>query len=207
MTKSRKKNGRDGKKWPPFKSEMQDLSNLKTTHALSLSMRLAFPNKERSVYPARNLHVCFVRLVDKTIIEYESARYELERYVNNTIPIRPLTALLRAGAHFENCITSLHRSCRFLEQIKRDKRSPGLPSNLESILRSAKRIADFRNGIQHMEEDVLKGNLGPGGRFGIKVNSDSIECRSYSIQHDELGTWIKKLHGYAKKITYYYSTR
>jgi hypothetical protein len=55
--------------WPPLTNEMPDLSALVPSKTLTLALRLAFPGDRTDAYPARLLHVTFVRLVDRAISE------------------------------------------------------------------------------------------------------------------------------------------
>jgi hypothetical protein len=186
--------------WPPLTNEMPDLSALVPGQTLALVLRLAFPGDRTDAYPARLLHVTFVRLVDKAISEYEAARAQMNRYSQEDTPMRPLVALFRAGSEFENCITSLYRALCLLEAIRRDKVSPKLPDALRATLRAKADVRNFRDAIQHFDDDLANGVPQPGGNLGIRAHSNRVECARGSILYSDLAGWLRSLHGYAGQI-------
>jgi len=186
--------------WPPLTNEMPDLSALLPSQTLTLVLRLAFPGDRTDAYPARLLHVTFVRLVDKATSEYEAARAQMNRYSQEDTPMRPLVALFRASSEFENCITSLHRALGLLDSIRRDKNSPKIPDELRATLRATKNVRQFRGAVQHFDDDLAKGVPQPGSNMGIRTHSNRIECACGSIFYSDLAHWIRSLHDYAARI-------
>ena len=187
------------REWPPFESKMESLSELKTSLTLSMALRHAFPGENPPKHEVSEINTAFIRLVDKAILEYERARKHLETYASEKYPMRQPLNLYRAADEFENCITSIHRAMRFLKKIKEDICPQS--TYLKSVIQGMEKVAEFRNGIHHMDEDILAKKINPTGALGIKACVSYIENRRLKIKYIDLVKWIRKMHNFAKELS------
>ncbi len=130
-----------------------------------------------------------------------------------------ISIIARAGSHFENSITGIHRGLLHLMTIRRRKQiltqsSTSLPKNL-FIHRDSTRnkIRSLRNGIQHLDKAVLKGEMPEGEPFfpiavGKEVPSgintlktlDQLQIGAETIKFSDLACWINELKDCARQL-------
>ena len=107
--------------------------------------------------------------------------------------------LYRAADEFENCITTVHRAMRFFKKIKEDINPNSTHS--KSVIHMMEKVADFRNGIHHMYEDIISKKINPTGALGIKACVSYIENRRKKINYIDLVMWIRNMYNFAKELS------
>ena len=144
------------------------------------------------------------RLTDKAIREYEAASDSLGTFVHartesearppdpiirrGNMPIPALAALLTAADRIENCVDALRRidlfmrSKPFADSIAASGHT--YPPPYVDELHEGVRL--IRNRIEHAEEVLAKGKVGPGEPLFVAVGADGISFAGQSILYAEL---------------------
>ena len=196
MTNVAEKAGR----WPPKSCEMPDLSNLTDKNTLGVLLGLFFRKAGPSDYQAKALWVNYIRLVDQVVREYKAAREALQLYVNT--PNNVMLPLFQCIGHFESCISLMKRAIVFARRMRRHRGGPQIGKH--DVLASAgEKIINFRNAIEHLDDDILKGNVPIGSPIALMVKSDSIELTGNEIYFTDLAKWIQELHKLATDLVNY----
>ena len=190
---------------------MPDLSDLSGKLTISYFMNQWFGRTGLQLDgPGGYQFLNFIRLVDKTLLEYEQSREYLQQYVDSH---NKTSLFLRCTGHMENCVDSLHRSLLHLEGLKaslhkeRERASEPLPQIDRQELpnkASRKRVVRIRNAMQHMDKRITQGRAGADiAPIGLTVKSDSIEVDHEEIYFEELASWIRQIHNVAEQLITY----
>jgi hypothetical protein len=139
-----------------------------------------------SIEPARRQFNNMIRLMDKTVIEYECARDRCEGRVRGIDQF----ATFRALAHMENCIGALHRTLLHLERIRQMPAAPPINRVGHKALRAAiGEINDMRDAIEHADERLL--TVEKGAPLPVPVlRSDRMTVGPDSVAYVDLAQWI-----------------
>ena len=189
-------------RWPPKRCAMPDLSDLHANLTLDYFLNRTLGNaglQMKGSGQAQFLNL--VRLVDKTLLEYESARQYLQQYVESD---NRTSLFMRCVGHMENCIDSLNRAFSHLEGLKaslhheQSRTSQPIPQIAREEVpnaRSRKRVNDIRDAIQHMDDRISKGRAGAEiAPIGLNVKSDSIELDNEEIYFADLAHWVRQVY-------------
>ena len=142
--------------------------------------------------PGRRQFNNMLRLMDKTVNEYEMARQCCEAWIRALDDATGVQVgqYLRAVEHMENCIGALHRTLLHLERISRQPAAPPIDRNARRALDyGLKRINDMRDCIEHFDEELLRvvdDQVYPPmqlGDYTVAIGDDS-------IRYDDLARWI-----------------
>lgn len=184
----------------PRRSSMPDLSGVFRKNILTLQLANVFNSAGPRTFKARALHIGFVRLVDKSLEEYELARRAFHEYLNPTLGPRAQSNLYVASGHMENCVFSLRRVSRYGEALKRQ------PLFAESIVGDAcsaathERLRAIRNAAEHMEERILDGRLIEGEIAILFLDEDALRLDGHRIEYEELARWLRELQAIADSV-------
>lgn len=159
--------------------------------------------------------VSFLRLVDKTVHEYESARKLLLQYLDARNGEEPIILLGRTAGHIENYMNALHRSILFAKSLRshhnkirrRDPSLPVLPLPQKMPLLTAEgtsRIETIRHAIEHMDNKICEDKIVNDGPLAILVKNDGIELDEVEISYSELADWIQQLYEIASSLCTYH---
>jgi hypothetical protein len=142
----------------------------------------------------------YIRLVDKSLEDYELSRACFTEYVNRE-SASVLSPLLRAIGHMENCLATLVRTIGY---VKAMANHPEMSEKIGalSILASgnADRIRKVRNSIVHMDERILHGKVEPGDLSALWMDEEHMTLEGRSITYQELGEWLSELHALAGRL-------
>lgn len=94
----------------------------------------------------------FVRLVDKSLREYDAARAELMLYVKPHEGSLQTSSYIRAVDHMENCVGATHRAVLNAQALRELGVGRGAPRLTELQLA---RLAHVRNAVEHSDEKLL----------------------------------------------------
>src|SRR4051794_29779901 len=95
--------------WPPARNLMPVLEHLDSKNILNVVLNELVGDRGVPGMLGRQLSKHLARLTDKTILSYEAARTELDKYVDQSASgAFKLSPLIRAIDHFETTIDSLH---------------------------------------------------------------------------------------------------
>jgi hypothetical protein len=204
-------NDNQSERWPPKRCEMPDLSNMSDKLTISYFMNQTFGRTGLQLDgPGGYQFLVLIRLVDKTLLEYEQAREYLQRYVDSN---NKTSQFMRCVGHMENCVDSLHRCFLHMEGLRvslhkeRERESDPLPHiGREEVPKksSRDRVMRIRHAIQHMDERISKGRAGADiAPIGLNVKSDSIELDHEEIYFAELASWIRQVYKVAERLITY----
>ena len=135
----------------------------------------------------------YIRLVDKTVHEYELARRCLEAYAST--PRNVISPLMYATGHMENCLNTLTRALNFADQIRRTRAGPILDRVTATRLRKFRdEIVELRHAIEHVEEMLVAGKLDDGAAVAIVLYEGQVELGGHTVQFADLAKGIEALH-------------
>ncbi len=191
-----------------FNFEAPDLSSLKECSTL-FAVRRIFQRAGPPDYQAYGLTVNYIRLVDIAIREYESGRSMLSRFAETTRSAG-LNLMFAASSHFEICVDAVKRSVNHLKKIRGHPNVPQsmkdlLPRNLTVLTGQVeKQITDMRDAIQHLEKDILKGQIVAGQPLCVMPEEDGLALGGHKIHFHDLARWLRELHERAEALAHYW---
>jgi hypothetical protein len=145
----------------------------------------------------------FVRLVDKSLREYDAARAELLLYgePHEGLPVSPY---LRAIDHMENCISATHRSvlnANALRSLGVGRGAPKLTTRQEVLL------TNMRHAVEHSDEKLLGRQkykssppFAPGEPYSLRLASTSMVIGRNALTYRDLVSAMNKMHRAIEKI-------
>lgn len=175
---------------------LPDLSHLNEKVSLPHILNVFFRGAGAEDQTTRVLITSYIRLVDKTVLEYALARDHLAEYYAS--PRNTISPLMRASGHMENCLNALIRAVRFAERIRRSKTGPTVDRVAAVRLTKAGReLVDIRNSVEHMEKMLIDGKLEEGAAVAIVIHDGQIELAGHTARFDDLARWVEALHALA----------
>jgi hypothetical protein len=154
----------------------------------------------------------FVRLVDKAIREYQSARSTIIAQLDEAK--RPPEEMAQDGRflhildftdYFENCINAVSRLLKQLDRIKSESEGWRIPRLVRrSIEAHSGTIVEIRNVAEHMAETIQEDSLREGQpvMFTFGGKGDTAVLAAYEIRFEDLALIIRKLHDIALNLLY-----
>jgi len=147
----------------------------------------------------------YVRLAEKAIIEYTMSRERLAAFLANGVA----DDYFRAQDHFETCISAIHRAILYLERLRRIgprypdgtpfvPRPKALPVLTETV---RKRVREFRDAGEHLDNDILDGKLPPRTEVGVHLGWTTAEVAGHKITYHDASSWLRQLHELAAKLS------
>jgi len=154
---------------------------------------------------ARQIADGYVRLVEKTVLEYKEARTHLIRFLAEGI----VDDLHRAQDHFESCIQSLHRGLIYFDRLrgfgyKRGDGTPFIPRPRElEVLRDTVRapVRAMRGALEHLDNDILDGTLSEDSPAGPHLGWEVVTLGAHKLRYVDVARWIEQLHGFAALLS------
>lgn len=193
--------GLEAKEWPT-KCDAPDLSSLEQKLTINLMLNRAFVGGGPSNGRSFALVVNYVRVVDALVIDYNQFRGSLHEYV--TTPNTHISPLFNAISDAEECVSNLLRAIRMARRIRKDKLGPHVEKTI-TVLRDAivKRVEDFRNEIQHLDNVLVGGTWQPPDPHCLVTRNDRLELYGKEILYSDLATWITSLHALSVNLAQY----
>jgi hypothetical protein len=149
----------------------------------------------------------YVRLVERSIVEYQRARAAIYRL------LQPggLQDYYDAQDHFENCIHNVHRAILYLERLRRfgfRKRDGSVfiprPRDLEVLSETARQaVRNLRDSIEHLDQDIVEGRIPHADPVALHAGRTSIRLQGNEVSYEDLARWITQLHGFASLMSRY----
>lgn len=143
-------------------------------------------------YQINALANTYMRLVEAAIVEYRMGSVALLEFWANHSSLG-LGAMHRSISHFENCLSDMHRATNAYRRLRRHKAKDPLSLFLTeekpafATDANAKQLRLVRDGIQHLEEMVVKGRVAEGQPIALKPDGPEIPHPT------ELGQTVKTL--------------
>ena len=187
----------------PTAKNIPDLSGL-PVHSHGVALNRFFRGGGPKDPIAYGLWMNFTRLVDVVVREYEFARIELANSRDLSFP-RVLVAI----GYYESLLTTLKRCINHLKALRRYYAThPSLknllPGNV-GVLRSnvEGRITGMRDGIQHLEGQLIRGCIQKGEPLCLTPSTDGVVLGNLKISYTEIAKWIRELHTLAGNVASY----
>src|SRR4030042_2479537 len=147
----------------------------------------------------------YVRLVEKTLIEYESARKAMISFMSNG----NFDSYCRAQDHIETCLQSLHRAIIYLYRLRRMglRRADGMPfvprpRDLQVLTDDVRsRVRGMRDACEHLDEDIINGRINENAEVAIHLGWECAKLAAYEIFYEEMSKWITQLHQFAVPLS------
>jgi hypothetical protein len=188
--------------YPPTSCEMPDLADLPRRTGIMIAVR-SFAEHGPKDARGSALWFNFVRLVEKAISDYQLARAAVLTYLDAPPDTFAVSDLMLATAHTETCVGSMHRAVRFGQRLRRMRSVapapvPQKPSVLSSTVE--RRLATIRNGVEHLDEDVLSPDRPLPQPAFLRVATRDVSLRGETITFEELAKWLRELHDVAAAV-------
>ena len=187
----------------PRRCGMPDLSDLDIPMLANYQLNMVFHRAGARDWKASAYLVNFIRATDRGVQEYREARQLLARWVRGGTS---LMTIFSCCDHLESCITVTSRAVRYLEKMRRYKKSPHVPRLTDRLVRSTgKPIPDIRNTLEHMDEEIGKDTFEPGWPIALRISDDGDEVSvgGYRISFADLATTLRSLHDFASELARY----
>jgi len=139
----------------------------------------------------RALITTFVRVVDKAILEYQSAREAFLIYGSSREALH-IGALSRGTSHLECCVTNAHRAFTCLHVLKQQQQSPTVDRTTRLLAESmSDAVREARHLIEHVTGEIMK----PTGRWHAPGLTDTgaLEVGNVSIPTAQLASALRVL--------------
>lgn len=186
----------------PEKCTMPDLLVLDSPLTNRLIVRLLVGDKDMSTN-AILYRTNFVRLIDKAIREYKSARElviaqtkESKRSTEEMMNGRYLY-IIRFPDYMETCINALSRLYKLLIAIGNEKKSPQIPRSVRRLLLSQNdSVNNIRNSIEHMDKEIQSSSIAGGKPMALSINdtNDGILISGFGISFQDLAIVLKNMN-------------
>jgi len=144
----------------------------------------------------------YVRLVEKTILEYQASRERLVLFMDGD---GDFDNYCRAQDHLESTVQSLHRAILYLERLRRQgflqaDGSPFVPRprDLEVLRDDVKaRVRDLRDACEHLDKDIVDGKVSADADVAVHVGREGVDLAGTKITYAEMSRWIEQIHHFA----------
>ena len=139
----------------------------------------------------------FILGTDKALRAYNAGRILLLKYTQ----FRNSTVLLLHGlSEFETCITTVKRCLSLADRMASHPENPEIERTVRRLLDSYQRtVRPIRDAIEHMDEDIARGEVRPGDPLILAVSQDGafLEIGQYRLGFVALGACLSQLHALA----------
>lgn len=173
-------------------------------------------------YQINALASTYMRLVEAAIVEYRMGSAALREVWNNHTSLG-LGAIHRSIAHFESCLSDMHRATNAYRRLRQHKGMDPLSLFLasekptfatDSIAQQLRRV---RDGIHHLEEMVVKGHIAEGQPIALKPDGpeaphptepgqmvktfDRLVIGDRQVTFQSVATWLGEMSAIAAKLS------
>lgn len=148
----------------------------------------------------------FVRLVDKSIFEYSSARENIINQINSDNNI--IYYYFLAVNHLENCINTTKRLFNLFDRIKKIKENPFIEDKILKKLVNPylKPIEKVRNSIEHIDKDIQNEIIESKQPISLKIdyeNASKVSIGKYELSLICLSKIITNFHEIGSQLVMY----
>jgi hypothetical protein len=172
-------------------------TSLRSKRQLGLLLGVHGPHTPRGKQIANG----FVRLVEKTILEYQSSRERLLAFLKDGIA----DDYFRAQDHFETSTQSLHRAITYLDRLRgmgfRQVDGTAFvprPRELEVLRDDIKaKVRELRDFIEHLDQDIVGERIPPEAEIGMHLGWEKASLNGAEITYSDFARWVGQLHHFA----------
>jgi len=173
-------------------------------------------------YQINALASTYMRLVEAAIVEYRMGSAALRELWSNHTSLG-LGAMHRSIAHFESCLSDMHRATNAYRRLRRHKGMDPLTLFLASEKPSfatdsiARQLRLVRDGIHHLEEMVVEGRIAEGQPIALKPDGpevqhptepgqtiktfDRLVIGDRQVTFQNIATWLAEMSAIAAKVS------
>lgn len=167
----------------------------------------------------------YVRLVEASLTEYRLGKERTKQFWDTHDSIN-LSAIHKGIAHFEACISDMHRAITCFCHLRNDK---DIPENLKGMFqhvrpafvadRIAGRLRTMRNAVHHLEQELLEGRMPEGASYTLRPDGpetpvvgepgqtiksiDRLTIGGLEITFADLAEWLNELGRFAEQLSNY----
>lgn len=167
----------------------------------------------------------YVRLVEASLIEYRLGKERTKQFWDTHDSFN-LSAMHKGIAHFEACISDMHRAITCFRHLRNDS---DIPESLKTKLQAerpafvadkvAGRLRTMRNAVHHLEKELLEGRMPEGASYTLRPDGpetpvagepgqsiksiDRLTIGTLEITFVELAEWLKELAHFAEQLSRY----
>jgi hypothetical protein len=176
-------------------------------------------------YSTNALVTTYIRLVEAALTEYRLGQVRLREFWNTHDSLN-LGAIHKSIAHFEACLTDMHRAIRCFNRLRKNRNVPQefrIFLSLDKLTFVADNVTDrlknMRDAIHHIEEKVFDGTILDGSSFTLRPDGpetpisdepgqslkliDRLTIGDMEITFSELAKWLVEMGHQAEKISGY----
>jgi len=139
----------------------------------------------------------FILGTDKALRVYNAGRELLIKYTQS----RNSTVLLLHGlSEFETCIATVKRCLSLADRMASHPENPEIERTVRRLLDSYQRtVRPIRDAIEHMDEDIARGEVRPGAPLILAVSQDGafLEIGEYRLGFIALAACLSQIHALA----------
>ena len=166
----------------------------------------------------------YMRLVEAAIVEYALGSAALRQVWADQTSIG-LRAMHRSIAHFESCLSDMHRAANAYRRLRRHKAKDPLslclahqkPAFATDAI--AGQVRRMRDEIHHLEEMVVEGRIAEGQSIALRPDGpevahaieegqtvktfDSLVIGVHRLTFQNIATWLEEMSSVAATIAQY----
>lgn len=184
-------------------------------------LRYFFVGSPSQSFQVNALASTYMRLVEASITEYQLGSKALREVWENHTSLG-LSAMHRSIAHFENCISGMHRAIAAYRRLRshptRDPVSVYLADVKPTFIANkiAFQVRNMRDAVHHMEEKLIKGEVEEGQPIALKPDGteaphpteagqiiktiDHLVIGPYVLRFIEIAEWLTEMSTVAAKV-------
>lgn len=179
-------------------------------------------------YQINALSSTYMRLVEAAVVEYRMGSAALRDVWNDHTSIG-LSAMHRSIAHFESCLSDMHRATNAYRRLRRHRAVDPLslyiadekPAFATDAI--ASQLRQVRDGIHHLEEMVVEGRIAEGQPIALKPDGpevphqtepgqtvktfDRLVIGDRSVTFPSIAAWLHEMSAVAAKISQFEPNR
>lgn len=175
----------------------------RSTHLLA---RLVLLKERPAVLAHLQLAASFLRTLDFACSTYRMAKIGLTTFSKQ----RATNGFFDGVSALETCLSETHRAIQFASAlsragIKMPDGSPLVPRMIRTRVlssRIASRIGSLRHAIQHLDERIIKGEIGLAHALGPRPDSSSFSIGRMTVKYGELAGWLTELDALALRVQF-----
>ena len=149
--------------------------------------------------PDRQRLLNLVRLMDRTIVDFELARASLQVYIAQRYQGN-LSGLFISISHVEAGVTAFARALTFAEWLMRSKYAPAIAKDELPPKTIRDSVRAVRNKIEHYDEEIAHGNVPTETMPMLQILDNCLKLESESISWTDLDESIRKLHSLVARL-------
>lgn len=177
--------------------DLPDVPDLSTSTLLDRFVNVFFRNAGARTPEGGALAIGYIRLTDKAVREYQSARRELRDGSGR------IHRVVRASDHLENSIGAVCRAVRFAEALTRAREDVEKPPRSIFSSSAKRRLTDIRDAIEHQDNDIVRGKAPIGTPTAPVVEDGHLRVGGTRILVQEYVTWLGGLVEFAQALSDY----